>query len=116
MAESKIMADLRGWYTQILSVSITTSFVNYTCSDDITNYKFIYVATNGNGAPSTSSQSWDGMFIPVSMFINRRFGSFCISYPNMAYYIEFGIGSTTKQISAKASDGYSRGITVYGIK
>lgn len=105
----------RGGYTLLAQFSATTNFAEYALRDDIRNYKYVYVATNGNGAPTASTQSWGGTFIPVSMLLDKVFGSFVISYQN-AYYIELGIGNDTTHVSAKASDEYTRGITIYGIK
>lgn len=102
-------------YTKLASFSATTSFAEYTLTDDLTNYKYIYIATYASGAPSSSTQSWGGTFIPTSMFIDMVFGAFVISFRG-DYYIEIGVGTTTKKVSAKASDQYTRGITIYGLK
>lgn len=115
MATSKILYDNLGSYTLLARFLATTSYAQYASSDDITNYKFIYVATNGNGYPTSSTQSWGGTLIPVSLLKDKTFGAFVISYRG-DYYIEFGMGNDTSHFSAKASDQYSRGITVYGIK
>ena len=114
MATSTIKGG-RGGYTFLTKFSATTDFREYALRDDIRNYKYIYVATNSNGAPTASSQSWNGTFIPVSMLLDKVFGAFVIS-DQAAYYIELGLGNDTTHVSAKASDQYSRGITIYGIK
>lgn len=92
-----------------------TAFTEYELEDDVTNYKYLYIATYGNGAPSSSTQSWGGTLIPVNMLLDKVFGDFVISYQS-AYYIEVGLGADTRHISAKASDQYTRGLTIYGIK
>lgn len=109
------VVDDSGGYTFLTKFSATTAFVEYALRDDIRNYKYIYVATYSNGAPSASTQSWGGTLIPVSMLVDKVFGDFVISYQN-AYYIELRLGNDTTHVSAKASDQYARGLTIYGIK
>ena len=114
MATSKIKGN-GGEYKKLASFSATTSYASYTSSEDVRNFRFVYVATYGSGAPSSTTQSWGGTLIPVSMLLDKVFGSFVISYRS-DYWIEFGLGNDTMHFSAKASDQYTRGITVYGIR
>lgn len=114
MATSTIKGN-SGEYKKLASFSATTNFASYASSEDVRNFRFIYVATAGNGAPSPSSQSWGGTLIPVSLLLDKVFGSFVISYRS-DYYIEVGLGNDSMHFSARASDQYTRGITVYGIK
>ena len=115
MATSMIKSN-GGEYTLLASIrKVATDFTSYELNDDVKNYKFVYIATYGNGAPSPTTQSWGGTLIPTSMFVDKVFGVFVIPYQS-TYFIEVNIGVDTRHISAKASDNYTRGITIYGIK